>query len=238
VTLRGAEAPAPLGIGARMTLGRKVLIVVTAVLGLVVAGAVLYLGPIAPIATGYAAKIVCSGHFVADRSVEDVERDLPDNPLVPLLRVQADGSEGTVRALLLGAWPSTADVTPGLVCSSYLYATARDRARFGQWYLQDGEWGGEPLLPEGWVGRSTTPVDLPVDDPYGAQWWLNEGADGDLRMPGVPADAYWASGNEGQQVVVIPSEDLVVVRLGFSGQFSGVEWGLEPMLVGIIAATG
>ncbi len=55
-------------------------------------------------------------------------------------------------------------------------------------------------------------------------------------MPSVPSDAYWASGNEGQQVVIVPSEDLVVVRLGFSGGFSGIAWGLEPMLRDIIAA--
>jgi CubicO group peptidase (beta-lactamase class C family) len=448
---------------------RKVLLGVVVVVALLAAGVVWYLGPIAPIATGYAAKTVCSGYFVADRAVEDVQGDLPANPLVPLLRVQPDASEGTVRATLVGLWPSTAYFTPGagctladerpdhldgvpaldplpadqpwpagegpaevpdgvaadeleaaielafleddpdrrerntravvvakdgqliaerygdgfdadtpllgwsmaksvanaivgrlvaagqlardddqllgvwadddraditvehllqmtdglafdevydpgtdatqmlfvprntgafaaakpleaspgtrwsyssgttnilcdvahqasgfgpelahdlvfaplgmtsavmepdasggLVCSSFLYATARDWARFGQWFLQDGEWEGEPLLPDGWVRWSTTPVQLETENPYGAQWWLNEGPDGELRMPGVPADAYWASGNEGQQVVIVPSEDLVVVRLGFSGAFSGIEWGLEPMLVGIIEAT-
>ncbi len=128
------------------------------------------------------------------------------------------------------------DAAGGLVCSSYLYATARDWARFGQWYLQDGVWEGERLLPEGWVERSTTPVDLPTEYPYGWQWWLNTGPDGEQRMPSVPSDAYWASGNEGQQVVIVPSEDLVVVRLGFSGGFSGIAWGLEPMLRGIIDA--
>ena len=130
-----------------------------------------------------------------------------------------------------------ADATGGLVCSSFLYATARDWARFGQLYLDDGVWEGERLLPEGWVEASFTPVAQAVDTPYGYQWWLNEGPDGQLRMPEVPPDAAWASGNEGQQVVVIPSEGLVVVRLGFSGEFSGIEWGLEPMLAGIIAAT-
>lgn len=100
------------------------------------------------------------------------------------------------------------DDSGGLVCSSYLYATGRDWARFGQWFLRDGVWADQRLLPSG-----------------------------GLRMPSVPDDAYWASGNEGQQVVVIPSEDLVVVRLGFSGAFGGVEWGLEPLLAGIIEAT-
>jgi CubicO group peptidase (beta-lactamase class C family) len=441
---------------------------VLTVIALLVAGIGWYLGPIAPIATGYAAKTVCSGSFVAGRTVEDVEDDLPANPLVPLLRVRQDVSEGTVRATLVGLWPSTAYFTPGagctlaegrpdlgavptldplatdelwpvgegapelpdgvaadeldaaialafleddpdgrerntraivvvkdgqliaerygdgfdadtpllgwsmaksvanaivgrlvaagqlaldddqllglwagddragitvehllqmtdglafdevydpgtdatqmlfvprdtgafaaakpleaspgtrwsyssgttnilcdvahqasglgpelahelvfaplgmtsavmepdagggLVCSSFLYATARDWARFGLWFLQDGEWAGEPLLPEGWVAWSTAPEQLGTENPYGAQWWLNEGPEGELRMPGVPADAFWASGNEGQQVVVVPSEELVVVRLGFSGDFSGIQWGLEPMLVGIIEAT-
>ena len=449
-----------------MSRGGKLAITALVGVAALMGGAVWYLGPIAPIATGYAAKTVCSGHLVADRGVEDVLGDLPDNPLVPFLRVDVDDPTA-VTATLLGAWGSTAyrteglgctlaedrpaftaldplpppepgqpwpqgsgpaqaasginaaemdaainlafveddpsgrvrntravvvikdgrlvaeryapgfgpdtpllgwsmaksvanamvgrlvadgtmstddhdlrplwagderrsitvehllsmtdglafdevydpdtdatrmlfrpgdaggyaaeqpleaepgarwsyssgtsnilcdvaqdaagagpelarslvfeplgmstavmepDASGGLVCSSYLYATARDWARFGQWYLQDGVWEGERLLPEGWVERSTTPVDLPTDNPYGWQWWLNTGPDGERRMPSVPSDAYWASGNEGQQVVIVASEDLVVVRLGFSGGFSGIAWGLEPMLRDIVEA--
>lgn len=128
------------------------------------------------------------------------------------------------------------DVSGLPVCSSFGYASARDWARFGQLYLQDGVWDGEQLLPEGWVDYSTTPVALDPELPYGAQWWLNEGTDGDLRMPSVPADAYWASGNEGQQTVVIPSEDLVVVRLGLTVGLDGLEWGLEPLLGDVMSA--
>jgi CubicO group peptidase (beta-lactamase class C family) len=451
-----------------MTRGHKVSLSAAVMVGVVGVGVAWYLGPIAPIATGYAAKTVCSGVFVSDRAVDDVEEDLPPNPLVPLLRTSVDHSEGSVRSSLLGAWGSTAyssaygctlddqrpdfpvfgmrdgldrsipwpsgegppsppdtvdgdavnaaiagafteddaegrlrntravvvikdgeliaerygdgfdadtpllgwsmsksvanamvgrivgsgrlaldddglreqwadddraqitvdhlltmtsglafeevydpgtdatemlftpgstgdyaadqpleaapgtrwsyssgttnvlcdvaqdaidagpemarelvfepigmtsavmeaDASGGLVCSSYLYATGRDWARFGQWFLQDGIWEDQPLLPDGWVAYSTTPVQLETENPYGAQWWLNAGPTGELRMPSVPDDAYWASGNEGQHVVVIPSEDLVVVRLGFSGAFSGIDWGLEPLLTGIIDATG
>ncbi len=103
-------------------------------------------------------------------------------------------------------------------------------------------WGGRRLLPEGWVDRTTTPVALPTIDadtgeytPYGRHWWLNEGPDG-IRMPSVPADAFWASGNEGQQVVVVPSRDLVVVRLGFNQGVGGIAWGLEPLVAGAVAA--
>jgi CubicO group peptidase (beta-lactamase class C family) len=448
--------------------GRKLVLGVVVALLLAAIGVVLYLGPIAPIATGYAAKVACSAVFVAERDLDDAMGDLPPNPLVPFLRVRADRSTGTVRATLLGFAGSTAYFTPrlgctladarpsfagpdplplpdpnrpwpqgdgpaelpddldaaaldaalatafteddadgrqrntravvvvkdgqliaerygdgfdagtpltgwsmgksianamvgrlieegtlslddadlrpewsgderaaitlehlltmtdgldfdevydpgtdatqmlfrpgstadfaadkplanppgtrwnyssgttnilcavaqeaagagpelvhelvfeplgmasallepdasgGMVCSSFPYATARDYARFGQWFLQDGEWDGQQLLPDGWVAYSTSPVGLPSENPYGAQWWLNEGPAGQLRMATVPADAYWASGNEGQQTVVIPSEDLVVVRLGFSGSFSGVDWGLEPLLSGVIDAT-
>lgn len=129
------------------------------------------------------------------------------------------------------------DASGGLVCSSFPYATARDWARFGQWYLQDGEWDGQQLLPTGWVAASTRPVRVDTAQPYGAHWWLNEGADGGLRMPDVPADAFWASGNEGQHTVVIPSADLVVVRLGFTSDFDGIDWGLERLLAGVAAAT-
>jgi CubicO group peptidase (beta-lactamase class C family) len=128
------------------------------------------------------------------------------------------------------------DASGDPVCSSYGYATARDWARFGQLYLQDGVWGGERLLPEGWVAFSRTPVQLPTEQPYGAQFWLNADADGRVRMPSVPQDAFWASGNEGQQVVVLPSDGLVVVRLGLTRGYDGIDWGLEPLLAGVLGA--
>lgn len=124
------------------------------------------------------------------------------------------------------------------VCSSFTYATGRDWAKLGQLFLDDGLVDGERFLPEDWVEFSTTPVELATAEPYGAQWWLNEGPSGELRMPSVPADAYWASGNEGQQVVVIPSADLVVVRLGLSRGFDGIDWGLEPLLGGVLEGVG
>lgn len=127
-----------------------------------------------------------------------------------------------------------ADASGGLVCSSFPYATARDWARFGQLYLDNGAWDGEQLFTEEWVGLTTTPVDLETEHPYGAHFWLNAGPAGELRMPDVPVDAYWASGNEGQHVVVIPSADLVVVRLGSTSDFSDIDWGLEDLLTGVL----
>lgn len=104
------------------------------------------------------------------------------------------------------------------VGSSFSYATARDWARFGLLYLNDGVIGGERILPEGWVRYSTTPG--PVSEgAYGAQFWLNVGPADNPRarsMPDVPSDTYSADGFAGQNVFVIPSHDLVVVKLSES----------------------
>ncbi len=91
--------------------------------------------------------------------------------------------------------------------SSFVYATAREFAAFGQLYLQDGVWEGRRLLPEGWVDAARLPIEPEVegDFGYGAQWWLW----GDLN-------AFGAHGFEGQYTVVVPKHELVLVRLGKS----------------------
>lgn len=111
------------------------------------------------------------------------------------------------------------DAAGDFVGSSFMYATARDWARFGLLHLQDGTWQGERLLPEGWVEYATTPTPAAPRGEYGAQWWLNAGAPddpADRRWPSVPVDAFDASGFEGQNVLVVPSRDVVIVRLGLS----------------------
>lgn len=128
------------------------------------------------------------------------------------------------------------DAAGNWVGSSFLYATARDWARFGQLYLQDGEWNGQRLLPEGWVAYSVTPAPGSRGR-YGAQWWLNAGpAEGPDRrvFPDVPPDAYWAGGFQGQHVAVVPSHDLVVVRLGVTEQEGA--WSLRAFLRGVLDA--
>ncbi|MCD2443038.1 beta-lactamase family protein [Agromyces sp. SYSU K20354] len=104
------------------------------------------------------------------------------------------------------------------VCSSYLWATPRDWAAIGQFALQNGEWKGEQLLPEDWMERSLTVPDVEVtDDPgYGMGWRVNPLPGGTLRWPELPEDTFYASGHDGQKVLVVPSEDLVVVRMGFT----------------------
>ncbi|MBL8954059.1 MAG: serine hydrolase [Myxococcaceae bacterium] len=106
---------------------------------------------------------------------------------------------------------------------SYVFATARDFARFGYLYLNDGCWEDRRVLPEGWVKSSTTMsetfrVGAPdnEDTPNGWMIWLNEVAPKKNARPwkDAPPDAYSGIGHWGQFVAVVPSEDLVIVRLG------------------------
>jgi len=111
------------------------------------------------------------------------------------------------------------DASGTLVGSSYGYASARDWARFGLLYLNDGVWNGERLLPEGWAAYSSTPATSAKLGEYGAQFWLNAGAKdnpGQSHNPGLPVDEYGAEGFEEQNVFIIPSKKLVMVRLGIS----------------------
>lgn len=110
------------------------------------------------------------------------------------------------------------------VGSSWFYATPRDLAKFGFLLLSDGCWEAERILPEGWVADSTAvsapfrkrPLDNEPDDVQGRQIWLNRAVpEQDVKKPwpDVPDDAYAARGHWGQSITVIPSRDLVVVRL-------------------------
>ncbi len=119
--------------------------------------------------------------------------------------------------------------------SSNMYATARDWARFGLLYLNDGVWEGERILPEGWVDYTRTPTpQAPPDRPYGAQFWLNTG-EKERWMPRLPADLYSARGYEGQFVTIIPSRKMVVVRLGFTVDH-GENWDHKSFIANLLKA--
>jgi len=100
-----------------------------------------------------------------------------------------------------------------LIGSTRIYASARDWARFGQLYLDDGVVNGQRILPAGWAAFSARPT---LDAPYGAGFWTNVAAPGDKAqlIDGLPSDAYFASGMNGQRIVIVPSKHLVVVRFG------------------------
>jgi CubicO group peptidase (beta-lactamase class C family) len=104
-----------------------------------------------------------------------------------------------------------ADPSGTFVGSSYLYATARDYARFGLLYLNDGVFNGERILPEGWVKYTTTPAS-DSKGVYGAFFWLNSSGE----YPSVPNDMFSCEGHDDQMIFIIPSKKVVVVVLGFS----------------------
>ncbi len=104
----------------------------------------------------------------------------------------------------------------------YEFASARDWARLGNLYLQDGVWNGARILPEGFTQFVSTLAQPWVDDGrpvYGGLFWVN----GDGALP-IPKEAYMMQGAGGQSVTIIPSHDLVVVRLGhYKGQREGAK---------------
>ena len=103
------------------------------------------------------------------------------------------------------------DMSGTPVGSSYLYVTARDFARFGQMFLDDGCVAGARILPEGWVDYSVTPAS-DSEGGYGAFFWLNQ----NKTCPDVPEDMFSCQGHDGQEIYIIPSKNLVVVILGYS----------------------
>jgi CubicO group peptidase (beta-lactamase class C family) len=129
------------------------------------------------------------------------------------------------------------DASGTLQGSSSMLASARDWARFGLLYLNDGVIGGRRILHEDWVDFSAAAT-LGTD--YGAGFWTNrsdhERAKGRIQM-GIPRDAFFAFGDMGQRIVILPSQHLVIVRLGDSVDPTGDIRGLGRLVSEVIAAT-
>jgi CubicO group peptidase (beta-lactamase class C family) len=109
----------------------------------------------------------------------------------------------------------TLDEAGTWVAASYVYAAARDFAKFGLLYLRDGMWDHGRLLPEGWVDHGRRPRFLDPDsgDLYGSHWWTR------VDSP----QTFWASGHDGQFIDICPSLDLVMVRMGRTGSDHAVD---------------
>ena len=103
-------------------------------------------------------------------------------------------------------------------------ASCRDHAKFGYLFMKKGCWNGERVLSKEWVEEATSPSTA-LNQGYGYWWWVNgqgpvldsvtfETHEKEMMHPFAPDDAFCAVGLGSQMVEVIPSEDLVVVRIG------------------------
>jgi CubicO group peptidase (beta-lactamase class C family) len=127
-----------------------------------------------------------------------------------------------------------------LVGSSYMYATARDWARYGLFLLQDGVWQGQEMLPRGYVAMMASPV-AASDGEYGhgLVWLWGSAAITPGKNPdtafGIPADTFWMEGHDGQSIAIIPSRQLVIVRLGLTPTFD--HYHPQPLVKTVLEAT-
>ncbi len=111
------------------------------------------------------------------------------------------------------------------ILSSQVYTNARDLARFGLLYLNNGVWNGQRIISEDWIRfvRTPAPASAVRGNDYGGQFWLVP----DNRKGEIPADAYATRGNRGQYTVIVPSHDLVIVRRGLDYGRQGFDtWDL------------
>jgi CubicO group peptidase (beta-lactamase class C family) len=118
------------------------------------------------------------------------------------------------------------DMAGNYVGSSYAWATTRDWSKLGLLYLHKGNWNGEQLFYASWAKYVSTPTNGSGGD-YGAHFWLNAGG----YYPDAPRDLYSANGFQGQKVFIIPSQDLVIVRMGLSEDFD-----FNGLLKGIVGS--
>lgn len=106
------------------------------------------------------------------------------------------------------------DASGNFYGSSLVYASAQDYARFGLLFLRGGVWEGKTIIPQSFVDYVRTPTQAKGATAYGAHWWLSTNNHQGFLKNG-PYDSFEAHGHEGQIILVIPSKDMVVVRLGF-----------------------
>jgi hypothetical protein len=120
------------------------------------------------------------------------------------------------------------DMAGNYVGSSYGWATTRDWSKFGLLYLHKGNWNGEQIFNESWEKYTATPTNTSKGR-YGGHFWLNASG----HFPDVPRDMYYCSGFQGQMVAIIPSLDLVIVRMGLTEE---PEFDFNAMLKGIVGS--
>ncbi|WP_310556002.1 serine hydrolase [Flavobacterium sp.] len=120
------------------------------------------------------------------------------------------------------------DMSGNYIGSSYGWATTRDWSKFGLLYLHKGNWNGDQIFDESWAKYVSTPTN-DSNGIYGGHFWLNAGG----RYPDAPKDLYSANGFQGQMVYIIPSLDMVIVRMGLKEEG---EFDFNGMLKGILGS--
>ncbi|MEO7178809.1 MAG: serine hydrolase [Allosphingosinicella sp.] len=140
--------------------------------------------------------ILLAVHALASKLDDDEYGMFPDKLLFSELAMYATAAE--------------TDWKGNYILSSQVWSTARDLARFGMLYLNNGMWEGRRILPVGWRDYVTRPTGPQPEGEfgYGATFWLMN------RSPGVPPETFAAFGNRGQYVVIVPSRNVVIVRRG------------------------
>lgn len=126
------------------------------------------------------------------------------------------------------------DAAGTFVAGSYLYATPRDWARFGQFLLQDGIWNGERLLSEDFVNAMRTASPASSGLYSKAQTWIAGPDDKPSSAYGLPEDTFWLQGHDGQSIAIVPSENLVVLRMGLTPSKLG--YAPQPLVKAILEA--
>ena len=193
------------------------------------------------------ADIYSNGATVADRAVTNILHTMPGerfvyNPPDTMLLMravrEAVGDDKTFWALpftelfwkigMTRTTPSS-DWNGDFLMSGQTYSTARDFARFGLLYLNEGAFNGEQIIPKDWHRVVSTPSGAQPSNGarYGGQFWLYGAAQG------LPVDVYGAVGGMGQYIMIVPERDLVIVRRGYD---SGPGFRLEQFLADVIAA--
>lgn len=124
--------------------------------------------------------------------------------------------------------------------ATHMWAPARDWARLGLIYLNDGIAGGRRILPAGWVDYSARPTPGSEAFGYGAGFWTNRGDQAAVRpphrRPHMPADSFMAYGSLGQYIVIVPSARLVIVRMGVSRMPGEDIEGVDRLTADAVAA--
>lgn len=154
-------------------------------------------------------------------------------------QMQAFARRELFDRLGMGAVTLETDATGTPIGATHMWASARDWARLGLLFAQDGVVNGERLLPAGWVDYSARLTPGSEDFGYGAGFWTDRGSPrAHAFRPHLPADAFMARGHHGQYVVIIPSKQLVVVRMGDAYTPREDMPGVDRLVGEVIAATG